>query len=325
MIDFCIVGSGVSGSTLAYLINKKYSIKILDKAKGPGGRTSTRRYHNISFDHGSHYISSSSSSFHNFLKLLEKKKFIRKWDKNHLDLSFEIKNHSKKFIGNKGNNDLCKFLIKNVEKDFRKEIRKIKFTNDTWVLYTTKDKIFCKSLILSCPFPQSLRLLRNYLPKKIKNLRVVMSPIITLMVAFKKNKNIPISSIKIKNHIIDKITYENSKKRFKTDLSCWTIQTTSSYAKKIINKYKAKKKFYTAEIMREFNNITGQNKKPFFYNIHGWKYAFNESTTDLKSYWDSKKKIGLIGDWFIGPSIEDAWNSAQNIYVKIKKNPPKIK
>ena len=44
MLDFCIIGSGVSGSTIAYLLSKKYSVHILDKARGPGGRASNKRF-----------------------------------------------------------------------------------------------------------------------------------------------------------------------------------------------------------------------------------------------------------------------------------------
>ena len=43
MIDFCVLGSGISGSTIANLLNKKYSIEIIDKAKGIGGRSSTKK------------------------------------------------------------------------------------------------------------------------------------------------------------------------------------------------------------------------------------------------------------------------------------------
>ena len=43
MIDFCILGSGVAGSTIANLLSKKYSVHVFDKAKGPGGRSSTKR------------------------------------------------------------------------------------------------------------------------------------------------------------------------------------------------------------------------------------------------------------------------------------------
>ena len=37
MLDFCIIGSGISGSTIANFLSKKYSVQILDKARGPGG------------------------------------------------------------------------------------------------------------------------------------------------------------------------------------------------------------------------------------------------------------------------------------------------
>ena len=33
MLDFCIIGSGISGSTIAHFLSKKYSVQILDKAR----------------------------------------------------------------------------------------------------------------------------------------------------------------------------------------------------------------------------------------------------------------------------------------------------
>ena len=61
MIDFCILGSGIAGSTIAKLLSKKYSVQVFDKAKGVGGRTSNKRLKkNLSFDHGAQYISPKS-------------------------------------------------------------------------------------------------------------------------------------------------------------------------------------------------------------------------------------------------------------------------
>ena len=51
MLDFCIIGSGVSGSTIAYLLSKKHSVHILDKARGPGGRASNKRFKPVSYTH----------------------------------------------------------------------------------------------------------------------------------------------------------------------------------------------------------------------------------------------------------------------------------
>ena len=58
MLDFCIIGSGVSGSTIAHILSRKYNVEIFDKARGLGGRASNKRFiKKQSFDHGAQYIS----------------------------------------------------------------------------------------------------------------------------------------------------------------------------------------------------------------------------------------------------------------------------
>mgnify|MGYP000997067311 CR=1 FL=1 len=44
MIDFCVLGSGVAGSTIANLLSKKYSVHVFDKARGSGGRSSNKKF-----------------------------------------------------------------------------------------------------------------------------------------------------------------------------------------------------------------------------------------------------------------------------------------
>ena len=76
MMDFCILGSGVAGSTIANLLSKKHSVHVFDKARGPGGRSSNKRFKtNLSFDHGVQYISPKSKAFINaFLRRIGKEK-----------------------------------------------------------------------------------------------------------------------------------------------------------------------------------------------------------------------------------------------------------
>ena len=68
MSEYCIIGSGISGSTIANLLNKKNSVKVFDKARGPGGRSSFKRLNkNQGFDHGMQYISPKSLKFKKFI------------------------------------------------------------------------------------------------------------------------------------------------------------------------------------------------------------------------------------------------------------------
>ena len=106
MLDFCIIGSGISGSTIAHYLKKKYSINVHDKARGVGGRSSFKRYKGkIGFDHGLQYLSPRSKEFKSFTNKLIKKKVLKHWGGNHVFLNQKVKKDKKhiKLIGVKGN------------------------------------------------------------------------------------------------------------------------------------------------------------------------------------------------------------------------------
>ena len=95
-----------------------------------------------------------------------------------------------------------------------------------------------KALIITSPYPQLKKLAKKYLDRKISNLKVQMQPNITVMVAFKNQKNLPVSSIKFDDETLAWAANENSKKRFKSNLNLWTLQASLKWSKKKINNYK---------------------------------------------------------------------------------------
>ncbi|MDC2986831.1 NAD(P)-binding protein [Candidatus Pelagibacter bacterium] len=320
MLDFCIIGSGIAGSTIANLLSKKYSVHIFDKARGPGGRSSNKRFkHNLSFDHGVQYISPKSKLFTKYINKLYRKKILKNWDNNHLDFTFEKKSFSSKYIGRRANNDLVKYNLKNIKQSFASPIKKINFKKYFWeITMQNKSKHQFKSLIITCPFPQLKKLAKQYLDKKILKLKVQMQPNITVMIAFKNQKNLPISSIKFNDDILAWAANENSKKRFKSNINLWTIQASLNWSKKTINKYKTDKSIMNQLISR-FIKLTGFKKnKMIFKKIHGWKYSYNYEKTPYLSIWDKKINLGVCGDWFNGPKVENAWLSANDLARKIK-------
>ena len=324
MKDFCVVGSGIAGSVIANFLSKKYTVEIFDKARGPGGRASNRRYKdNLSFDHGLQYLSPKSNKFMKFILDLKNKNILKEWPGQHLDLTFERKKTTLKYIGTKGNNDICKYLIKNIKSNFFSEVTDINFNSNYWTItLNNKNKVFFKNLILTCPFPQLKKLSFKYLNKKIFNANPQMLANITVMVAYKNYQQIPISTIRFSDVILAWASQENSKNRFKSKEILWTIQCTEKFSRQVINLYKKNKKKYEKLIIKKFQGLTGYETKNITYkNIHGWKYAYSKlETSKLESLWLGKYQLGVCGDWLYGNKAEHAWLSAENLFFKIKKN-----
>ena len=137
------------------------------------------------------------------------------------------------------------------------------------------ENIQAKSIILTCPFPQLKKIAGKYLEKKILNLKIKMEPNITTMLAFKNQKIAPISSIKFSDNILAWAALENSKKRFNSSNSLWTLQSSIGWAKKNINNYKKNKKVENT-LISKFLNFTGYKKKNIiFKKTHGWRYYYN--------------------------------------------------
>ena len=77
------------------------------------------------------------------------------------------KKHTK-LIGVKGNNDISKFLLKNINCNFQSELSEIKRQKDYWHLRFKDNKyIYSRNLILSIPFPQAKKLSSKFVKSKL--------------------------------------------------------------------------------------------------------------------------------------------------------------
>ena len=323
MKDFCIIGSGISGATIANSLSKKFSLDVYDKARGAGGRSSNKKLNkNESFDHGVQYISPKSIQFKSFIKRLISKKILKKWSGNHIflnDNKKEDKSHIK-IIGKKGNNAISKYLLKYVNCYFSAEIVKIIYSDNIWELYLSDgSKKIYRSIILTCPFPQLKKLSKKYIKHSFINEKIKMNANITIMMITKKIKA-KISSYFFSDPILGWAAYENSKKRFKSKYDLWTLQSTHKWANKMINNNKINKSKNAKILINKFFKLTGLKKNKILHiQNHGWKYAFNSKPLKIKSYWNSSIRLGVCADWFIGSRLESGWLSARDLSLKIKK------
>ena len=321
MSSFCVIGSGISGATIANLLNKKHTVDLYDKARGLGGRSSFKRLDNQrGFDHGTQYFSPKTSEFKRFTKKLIEKKILKIWGGNHKFLSDKKKENKKhvKVIGRKGNNDISKYLLKNVRCYFQSELKKINFQNRKWnLVFNDGEMKNYENLILTCPFPQLKKLSKKYIKNSFIREKIKMDANITILIEIKKT-NLGYSSFLFNDRILGWAGYENSKKRFKSKSDLWTLQSTFNWANKKINQNKVLKKTNAKILIDKFFKLTGIKRTKILFSLnHGWKYSSNSKPLKLKSYWNSRLNLGVCADWFNGPRLESGWISANDLYKKI--------
>ncbi len=323
MSEFCIIGSGISGSTIANLLNKRYSVILFDKARGPGGRASFKRIKGkTGFDHGTQYISPKTKEFKKFTKDLIKKRILKVWRGKHVFLNSKKKEDKKhlKVIGKNGNNDISKHLLKKINCKYHSELKKIYYKNKLWYLLFDDGKLRSfKNLILTCPFPQLKKLSKKFINNSFLRKSIKMDANITTMIAIKKRKNSK-SSYFFEDPILGWAGNENSKKRFKSKYDLWTLQSTFKWANKKINKNKNNKKENSKIMIDKFFKLSNIKKTKIYYSLnHGWRYSSNSKPFKIKSYWDPRKRFGVCADWFVGPRLESGWISAHDLFKKISR------
>ena len=323
MSEFCIIGSGISGATIANLLSKKNSVVLFDKARGPGGRASFKRVKGkTGFDHGTQYISPKTNEFKKFTQSLIKKQILKIWSGKHVFLNSKKKENKKhlKIIGKNGNNDISKYLLKKINCNYQSELKKIYYKNKSWYLLFDNGKFRSyKNLILTCPFPQLKKLSGKFINNSFLSKSLKMDANITTMIAIKKNKKSN-SSFLFEDPVLGWAGNENSKKRFKSKYDLWTLQSTFTWANKKINQNKNNKKKNSKIMIDKFFKLSNIKKTKINYFLnHGWKYSSNSRPFRIKSYWDPKKKLGVCADWFVGPRLESGWISAQDLFKKISK------
>ena len=323
MSSFCVIGSGISGATIANLLNKKHTVDLYDKARGLGGRSSFKRLDKKrGFDHGTQYFSPKTPEFKRITKKLIERKILKIWEWNHKFLSNKKKENKKhvKVIGRKGNNDISKYLLKNVRCYFQSELKKINFQNRKWNLIFNDGEIRnYENLILTCPFPQLKKLSKKYIKNSFIKEKIKMDANITILIEIKKT-NLGYSSFLFNDRILGWAGYENSKKRFKSKTDLWTLQSTFNWANKKINQNKVLKKTNAKILIDKFFKLTGIKRTKVLFSLnHGWKYSSNSKPLKLKSYWNSRLNLGVCADWFNGPRLESGWISANDLYKKIDR------
>jgi len=323
-MKIAIIGAGISGLTVANQLTKHAEIKIFEKARGVGGRMSTRSTPDFQFDHGAQHFYVKTAAFKNFLKPLEEQKIVARWDADFCEIDFDKIVYRKKwsqeyphFVATPKMNSLCKYLARGLDISLQTQVKKIVVVEKKWQVFDEQNNslgIF-DWVISSAPAEQTSELMPQCFAYLDVAKKTKMLGCFSLMLAFENPLPILWQAALVKNSKISWISLDSSKPQ-RTTQNCLVAHSTNVWAEAHleddINQIQQ-------TLIAELTQVIGCDASLAKHaNIHRWRYANAEKRYGKKALVDAENKLAVCGDWLIQGRIESAFESAVALVEEIK-------
>jgi len=303
MMKIAIVGSGLSGLACAdQLVAAGHSVRLFDKARGPGGRMSTRRVDTtagqVSFDHGAQYFTARDPAFRQQVDHWQAIGAAARWPAAGPEA----------WVGVPAMNAPVRALAAGHDVAWSTRVERLaRPADDGWHLQGEGEAMAgpFDALVLAIPAEQAAALLAPW-DTDFHGIATgaVSAPCWTLMLAFAE----PLGTdrLTIRDDAVIGWAARNSDKTGRSGPDAWVIQASAAWSAEHLEDGQD---HVAAALSTRFAGLLGISlPEPLVASAHRWRYA-RPGRADHQALYDRDMKIGLCGDWLIGPRVECAWLS----------------
>lgn len=321
-----IIGAGISGLTLAQHLKDYADVVVFDKARGVGGRMSTRYADPFYFDHGTQFFTARTKAFQGFIAPLIAKGVIAEWkgkvityqaDKTIKDrLWFEPH-----YVAVPHMNSLSKHMAQGIDVRLSTEIAALSEKSaEGWQLFSKEGAslgVF-DWVISTAPPAQTSNLFRAILPAESPLHGVKLQGCFTLMIGFPTPWRKPWMAAKVHESPIEWIAVNSSKPGRNNAVTTLVVHSRNDWAEQHIDDDLQQTQEY---LVQQFEEVTGiACDKADYLSLHRWKYAIVLENEKKGYHFDPQKSIAATGDWASASRIEAVWLNAASLANEIVKS-----
>ncbi|AKG22567.1 NAD(P)/FAD-dependent oxidoreductase [Calothrix sp. 336/3] len=164
MTDIIIIGAGMAGLICAQQLQQAgYSVQVIEKSRGLGGRMATRRLHQTWADHGASYIKPQDKLLQDLVDLLCQQQILEVWTDIVHEFPNGVSSPAPRYTAPLGMSAIAKFLSHNLDIRLNQRVTHITLTSQgNWQITTEANDTFIstKAVIFAIPAPQILPILQ---------------------------------------------------------------------------------------------------------------------------------------------------------------------
>ena len=300
-MQIAIVGAGMAGLSCATrLAALGHEIALFDKGRGPGGRMATRRVEadgtTLRFDHGAQYFTARDPRFVEQVARWEREGVVARWDLAGEDA----------WVGTPAMNAPIKAMARRHDVQFGTRIEQLLRDADGWQLdgEGAPDRRF-DAVVVGLPAEQAGPLLQQNASAMGDLADTTRSaPCWTVMAAFEQR--LPSEQDTIRHHGAIGWAARNNAKPGCGSAECWGVQASPDWSRTHLEDEATA---VETALLDQLADAIGAPLPPrLAISAHRWRFARSGSAGE-EALWDAQQRIGVCGDWLIGPRVEAAYLS----------------
>jgi len=316
-----VVGAGMSGSMCAHrLAAHGFEVTVFDKARGPGGRTTTRRIGSVSVDHGAQYFTARDPRFRQTVDRWLDSGVIARWSQPLAELrsgSATLMPQGERYVGVPGMSAMARDLLGSSVSRFGAAVQSAQFVEGYWrvVLTDGSNAGPFDVLVVATPPAQALALVEadTALPEQSRSM--AMLPCWATVLTFPHKLDVAFAAAFVEGSELSWIARDSSKPGRESTSDVWVLHASAAWSQRQLE---SPELHVQRMLSQAFETAIGaEGLSPQHLLTHRWRYARPESSDAPGSLYDPSKRIGFCGDWLTDGRVEAAALSGMDLANRI--------
>jgi renalase len=304
-----IVGAGMAGLACAErLANQGHDVVLFDKGRGPGGRMSTRRIPTSAgeayFDRGAQYFTVRDGAFRRRVQAWISQGVVAPWPSA----------GNEAYVGVPAMNAPVRQMSNAQSVYWTTLVTRIESLSPGWQLVLDRgEAVDLDIAVVATPAEQASALLASVAPDLAARARAVPSePCWTVMLAF--SEPVTVARNCWRGEDIIGWAARNNSKPGRIGPESWVVQASPDWSRAYVE---ADPEWVVATIKGALSNLLGAVLPPSAgQSSHRWRFA-RSGAEGSGAIFDRDRRLGICGDWLIGPRVEAAWLSGTALAKQI--------
>jgi len=313
-IDAIVIGAGWAGLSAARLLTDNgFTVVVLEKSRGPGGRSATRRQDGFAFDHGAQYFTARSAEFRDQVEAWKERGLVADWEPRIRTFGERPSglndSPDQRLVAVPGMNAVLSQLADGLDCRFGQRVRALSFDR-LWTLEIDgADPIGARHLVLTAPPAQALSLLGKKHPLTDTLASVTLRPTWALMVGYQQALSCDFDAAFDNEGPLSWLACNSSKPGRAGN--AWVAHASAAWSEANLELSfdSAARKLFSAFVNRvESAGLSA----PTLCLAHRWRYAQSPAPLQQQALVHEPQSLVVAGDWCAGNRIEGAWLSGQS-------------